>query len=199
MILIFLAVSHRHNMLLITDLPPEIRNIIYEIVVADDRPILVRRRHCLELGQSGRCALTQASHQIRVESLPIYYSTNIFELAAIRDFKRWLSVVGDSCQYLRRLQFMDGMIEGLSWKMTSPTPRINLVSRIAREMRPTRAPNSSVLLDMSIGQDSAAALGLWRRRDNRTFADLLYPISRLRSRCDSPALMIERISVRAKK
>lgn len=144
-------------MLLITDLPPEIRNIICEMVLADDSSILVRRKHCLEFRQSGRRALTQASHQIRIESLPIYYSTNVFQLAAIKDFTRWLSVIGESCQYLRRLQFMDGMIEGLSWKRPSPTPRINLVRRVAREMGPLRAPQCSVLLRMSICHDCAAA------------------------------------------
>ena len=115
-------------MLLITDLPPEIRNTINELVLANDSKdgLLVRHRHYFELSETRR-ALTQTCRQMRTESLPVYYFMNTFQLSSLRDLTDWLAVVGKNCQYLRSLHFPDGVMEGRPWKTIPPSPALNLV------------------------------------------------------------------------
>ena len=97
------------------DLPAEIRNAIYDLVLKGSDTLEIRHRHVFEINHDSARALTQVSKQIRVECLPIYYTSNNFLLLSMDDCIAWLKVVGHDCRHLRTLVLGDGVLEGASW------------------------------------------------------------------------------------
>lgn len=70
------------------DLPPEIRNIIYEYAVVQDKPI----RFTYDKGRAARQPyLARVNRQIRWECLPIFYGQNIFATPEIYTFLQALT------------------------------------------------------------------------------------------------------------
>lgn len=67
-------------------------------------------------------ALTQVSQKLRTECLPIFYSSNVFNIVCAVDLLRWLRIVGINCQHLRTLKLEDGVVESeaLNTQLVSP-------------------------------------------------------------------------------
>ncbi|CZT21917.1 uncharacterized protein RCC_07784 [Ramularia collo-cygni] len=67
-------------------MPPEIRNIIYSLVVARAHKIIVRGPDC------ATPAFAQTSHQMREEVVPIWLENNIFTMTTANSLHKWLPV-----------------------------------------------------------------------------------------------------------
>ncbi|KAF2858202.1 hypothetical protein K470DRAFT_266222 [Piedraia hortae CBS 480.64] len=96
---------------LLLSLPPELRNAIYEYVLASEEKISVAFRLEPSQGNSYRQAthpaLTRVNRQIRYESLPVYFARNSFVLCAegskAVDARRWLEANNSYLDHLRRV------------------------------------------------------------------------------------------------
>ncbi|KAK4550447.1 hypothetical protein LTR36_000025 [Oleoguttula mirabilis] len=94
------------------DLPPEIRNSIYEYALKLRKPLKIRHRHIYDINMNDG-ALLQVSRQTRVEALGIYFSSNTFVLSCTRDLGDWLDTLGPSATFIRELTVVAGALEGL--------------------------------------------------------------------------------------
>lgn len=75
------------------DLSPELRNVIYAMVISTDHAIKMRKKRTKGHGQLR--ALTQASHALRHESMGLFYALNTFSTHLYwqdecRSFMEWL-------------------------------------------------------------------------------------------------------------
>lgn len=96
------ATGHLHSPLF--KLPAELRNAIWELVVAEDQPLhveppLTYRLDRADVGTVLQPPLTKTCRAIRTEALPIFYSANKFciGIGAIeteRWARRWLEAIG---------------------------------------------------------------------------------------------------------
>ncbi|KAE9964502.1 hypothetical protein EG328_010410 [Venturia inaequalis] len=98
------------------DLPPEIRNTIYDIALADRKEQRYEFHVCKPDANSGTSyekqvsynkiaprALTQTCRQIRNETIVQFYRANTFHIS-IFHFNQWLDVVGPYAAHIRRLK-----------------------------------------------------------------------------------------------
>ncbi|KAK5128845.1 hypothetical protein LTR85_000178 [Meristemomyces frigidus] len=92
------------------DLPPEIRNNIYEYVLIFREPLQIRHRHLYDINMNNR-ALLQTCQQIRAEALGIYLSNNTFVLSTTRDLGNWLDSLGSTVKQLNELTVEPGVLE----------------------------------------------------------------------------------------
>ena len=91
------------------DLPPEIRNIIYQLVFKYDEPIEVSLMHsCIDYPSFGTAKtatqLLRVCRQVNGEAIPVFYGSNIFDVwndATFHDFVNW---IGSSAKHLRHLK-----------------------------------------------------------------------------------------------
>lgn len=106
------------------ELPPELRNRIYELVVVRDEPVKTviisdfQHRACFARLQQPR--ITATCQQIRQESLSIFYTCNSFRFSIGVDYKKdfstlanYLDIVGESaCKQLKdvRLDILSGRL-----------------------------------------------------------------------------------------
>lgn len=112
---------HRHSLLTTTvpamkrfqDLPPEIRNHIYEYALTFSGPLQIRHRHIYDINMNDR-ALMQTCQLQRTEALGIYYGSNTFVLSSLRYLGDWLLMLGSNVKHLDDLVLTDGVLEGYS-------------------------------------------------------------------------------------
>lgn len=101
---------------LLERLPPEIRNIIYELVLIDpDYALRVRSRHA-ELSDRAdagvaRHALTRVSRAIRSECLRMWYERNVFAFRSLLDVEVWIRIIADAGKWLRKVVLAEGAVE----------------------------------------------------------------------------------------
>jgi len=93
------------------ELPPEIRNTIYEHALVFSQPLQVRHKHIYDINQTDRAPL-QACQQIRREALSIYYSSNTFIFSSIHDLEDWLDTTRHSLTRIREVRLAPGPLEG---------------------------------------------------------------------------------------
>ena len=79
-----------HNLLL--DLPPGLRNVIYEYCVAEKGPFGMTEQTLLDVKKSRMPGLLTVNRQTREEALPIFYKTNEFRFGRrhAKYLTRWL-------------------------------------------------------------------------------------------------------------
>ncbi|KAK5741907.1 hypothetical protein LTR17_003655 [Elasticomyces elasticus] len=83
-------------------LPPELRNLIYELVLIKDEPISVRDWKLCCVGP----ALIRTSRLVRSETMPIFYGANKFEGSWVTDFSSMpASVAPNSLHRMKQLRF----------------------------------------------------------------------------------------------
>ncbi|KAK4963080.1 hypothetical protein LTR10_000708 [Elasticomyces elasticus] len=83
-------------------LPPELRNLIYELVLIKDEPISVRDWKLCCVGP----ALIRTSHLVRSETMPIFYGANKFEGSWVTDFSSMPpSVAPARLHWMKQLRF----------------------------------------------------------------------------------------------
>ena len=117
--------NYRTNMRFL-ELPAELRNTIYDLVLTNGDTLEIRHRHVFEINHGSVRALTQVSKQVRAECLPLYYTSNSFLLLSMDDCVAWLNIVGRDCRHLRALLLGDGVLEGASWA----SPRTYSLNRV---------------------------------------------------------------------
>ena len=92
------------------DLPPEIRDIIYEYSLASEKTVVTFRLDSYQrdsYDEATQPALTMVSRQVRRESLPVYFACNRIALhtegSKAHDARRWLSCNEDHLPKLLRV------------------------------------------------------------------------------------------------
>lgn len=93
-------------------LPPEIRDVIYEFALTSDHPVVTFRLDTYQQDsyqEATQPPLTRVSRQVRQESLPIYFDCNEFILHAegskVQNAHRWLICNSLHLPKLRHLSF----------------------------------------------------------------------------------------------
>ncbi|KAF7198520.1 hypothetical protein HII31_00259 [Pseudocercospora fuligena] len=110
------------------DLPPELRNRIYEYVVVEENILIPSICHHRERTYAVQPAITKVNRQIRDESLSVFYGCNKFEVHVHRCdfdfFSEWMNTVGVSNrQRLRNIKFSlldrwtcaEGLLDLVRW------------------------------------------------------------------------------------
>lgn len=95
---------------LLLELPPELRDAIYEYACTSDATTVTFRLDKYQQGtyqEAIQPALTRVNRQVRVESLPVYYACNDFvmhtEESKAKDASRWLECNEPHLLALRRV------------------------------------------------------------------------------------------------
>ena len=98
---------------LLERLPPEIRNVIYEMVLVEpDRVLCVCTRHSDCAGaRVASHALTQVSHGVRSECVRMWYERNVFEFHSMRDLEVWIRMIADEGKWLKKIVLAEGTVE----------------------------------------------------------------------------------------
>lgn len=95
------------------DLPPEVRNTIYALVLQQERVVVLQPAN-LRTQPTRMMALTQTSRAYREETLGLFYSINTFELRGYRfPFAEWLTAMGRTAQENIRFVHVMG---ALTWE-----------------------------------------------------------------------------------
>lgn len=88
------------------DLPAELRNRIYILVLVNSETLAIKRKPASHsTGHLG--ALTRTSRQLRSETLPVYYSANHFffeRCCQARLFQAWLEAKPAAIPYIKHLK-----------------------------------------------------------------------------------------------
>ena len=89
------------------DLPPELRNRIYCLVLVKGSEISIQTK-IKQIEESEACALLRTCRQVYREAVSTYYSFNIFKLYHTSNFfpqlRGWFQSIGE--ENLRQIQFM---------------------------------------------------------------------------------------------
>lgn len=104
------------------ELPAEIRNRIFELVLTSGKPLLVRRKDGPGFRHPNR-ALLQVCRLTRTDGLGLYYSNNQFIISSNHDLGDWLDVVGHSYVHLQDLTLADGSLDSCDRVCDSDTWR----------------------------------------------------------------------------
>lgn len=92
------------------DLPTELRNMVYKLVVCEPTPVCT-----IDEGLCSQPALTQVCKQLREEALPIFYGKNRFAMGCLVRGDRRAVLCEESRCFLRAVEKWLGLIH--SWRI----------------------------------------------------------------------------------
>ncbi|KAF2157911.1 hypothetical protein K461DRAFT_317932 [Myriangium duriaei CBS 260.36] len=105
-------------------LPPELRMTVYEYVLYPDEICSIYSvwgkkgsRNPVKAYRKPNMALTSFCRQIREESIPIFFSTNIFKFNTTLAASEFFRVIRHKTQYIRRMGILDEWFVGSGTKM----------------------------------------------------------------------------------
>ena len=92
------------------DLPPELRNRIYQLLLPDNKGVRIWRfeRRLSRSGVAGDLTklakLLPSNRQVNEESAPVLYGSLIFEFFQVTAAREWLVAIGAMKQHIRHVQ-----------------------------------------------------------------------------------------------